>query len=151
MRRATRSLLLLATACASAAAPGAPSLGTTRFAPALAVDLSAMTAQGGVYVRDLRAGEGKAVARGTLVAVRYAGWLADGTPVDSLRAAEPPLRFRVGNHDAIAGWEQGVIGMRPGGRRQLVVPPKLAYGSTGKPPVPPDATLVFVIELVGLR
>ena len=145
--RAARPLgIAILSACASLA--GAQ----PTFAPALNVDLSAMHATNrGTLVRDIVVGQGMTVGTGTVVALRYMGWLPDGTPVDSTAASDRPLTFVVGQHAVIAGWEDGVVGMRVGGQRQLVVPPKRAYGGKGTGPIPPNATLVFTITLVGAR
>jgi FKBP-type peptidyl-prolyl cis-trans isomerase FkpA len=157
MPRAPRpaALLLTLAACASGAASpgGAPGpVETTAFAPALAVDLAAMTrTPSGLFVRDLRVGDGRAAERGTQALVRYTGWLPDGTPVDSTRAAEPPVAFRLGAREVVRGWDEGVLGMRVGGRRQLVIPPRLGYGPRAVGAVPPNAVLVFTIDLVGVR
>ena len=89
--------------------------------------------------------------RGREVTVHYTGWLPDGTRFDT-SAGGQPVTFRLGAGTAIRGWEEGLVGLRPGGRRQLVVPPRLAYGRRGLAgKVPPDATLVFLIEMVGVR
>ncbi len=161
-RLALLATSLVLSACASggsagSAGGGGPAAGgspaeTATYAPALAVDLAAMTRTGsGVYVRDLRPGSGRAAARGMRVAVRYTGWLPDGTPVDSTTAAEAPVAFRLGEREVIGGWEQGLLGMRVGGRRQLVVPPRLGYGSRRVGAVPPNSVLVFAIDLVDAR
>ena len=147
--------IVLAAACASggasAGAAGGP-VEAAAFAPALGVDLAAMTrTNGGVYVRDLRPGSGRAAGRGMEVRVRYTGWLPDGTPVDSVAAAEAPVAFRLGERQVIAGWERGILGMRVGGRRQIVIPPRLGYGGRRTGAVPPNAVLVFAIDLVDAR
>src|SRR6476469_9785314 len=148
IRTRSRPLLGIATllACASIARA------QPTFAPDLNVDLSAMRATNrGTLVRDLVVGQGTTVGTGTVVALRYMGWLADGTPVDSTAAGDRPLTFVVGQHAVIGGWEDGVVGMKVGGQRQLVVPPKRAYGGKGGGPIPPNATLFFTITLVGAR
>jgi len=123
----------------------------TALASSLGVDVAQMHDQRGVLVRDLTVGTGRAASREMTVAVRYTLWLADGTAVDSTKESEPPVTFTIGKHDVVRGWEEGVVGMRVGGRRQLVIPPKLAYGAKGNGPVPADATLVFTVELVDVR
>jgi FKBP-type peptidyl-prolyl cis-trans isomerase FkpA len=106
---------------------------------------------GVVEIQELAAGTGREAARGDTVAVRYTGWLADGKRFDSSAGGEP-FEFQLGAREVIAGWEQGIAGMRVGGKRRLVVPPELGYGSRGFPGViPPQATLVFEVELVALR
>jgi peptidylprolyl isomerase len=155
MRRPLRVLLLLLlAACASGATPEAATVtAPVAFAPTLSVDLAAMTRRpSGLYLRDLDAGAGEEAARGRRVTVRYTGWLPDGTAFDGTEGGGGPVTFRLGAGTAIRGWEEGLIGLREGGRRQLVVPPRLAYGGRGLAgKVPPDATLVFVIELVSVR
>jgi len=163
-RRPLRALLLVALTtgalagtlggCASggATSDGPAAAGAVAFAPTLSVDLAAMTRQSsGLYLRDLDAGGGDAAARGKRVTVRYTGWLPDGTRFDSSDEGGP-VTFRLGAKSTIRGWEEGLIGLREGGRRQLVVPPRLAYGARGLAgKVPPDATLVFVLELVRVQ
>ena len=145
---------LLIAGCSSAGAPASgpsPLQGIT-FVPALQVDLGAMerTARG-VYVRDLALGEGPEARRGHRVRVHFAGFLPDGTQIDALAPPAEPMAFELGKGDVIPGWEAGIVGMREGGQRQLVVPPAQGYGSRGRGRVPPNATLVFVIKLVSVR
>ena len=150
MRAFALLFALLLTACASGGGP-APSAAVA-FAPALEVDTAAMRRlPSGLLVRDLDTGTGSGAARGREVTVHYAGWLPDGTRFDTSEGGQP-VTFRLGAGTAIRGWEEGLVGLRPGGRRQLVVPPRLAYGRRGLAgKVPPDATLVFLIEMVGVR
>ena len=106
---------------------------------------------------DLTVGTGAEAVSGRTVSVNYTGWLYDpnapdnkGTQFDSSIGREP-FSFTVGSGSVIRGWDQGVPGMRVGGRRRLVIPPALGYGSQGFPPViPPNATLIFDIELLGV-
>jgi FKBP-type peptidyl-prolyl cis-trans isomerase FkpA len=153
LRRATVALAVVTAACASGGStPTADPLADARFAPALGVDLASMRRTSrGVYVRDMREGSGEPVSRGMRVQVRYTGWLADGTPFDSVTAAEAPIAFVVGRGETIAGWDEGIVGMRAGGRRQLVIPAALGYGAKGSGPIPPNATLVFTLDLVESR
>jgi FKBP-type peptidyl-prolyl cis-trans isomerase FkpA len=99
---------------------------------------------------DLVVGAGTRADAGDDVVVHYVGWLADGLQqFDSSRARRDPLDFALGAGDVIKGFDQGVAGMRVGGRRRLVIPPVLAYGSHGCGGViPPQATLVFEVELL---
>lgn len=101
-------------------------------------------------IEDLAPGEGQAVTgRGQTVTVHYAGWLPDGKEFDSSRKHGEPFSFPVGVGYVIPGWDQGVIGMRVGGKRRLTVPPHLGYGAAGAGGViPPNATLIFEIELL---
>lgn len=154
-----RSRLLLVLAGATLVA-GACDLNTFRrtpieragFAEELNVDTTAMTASPtGLRYADLAVGQGPAAAAGSTVAVQYTGWLTNGRQFDSSRGGQP-LEFRIGNHEVIDGWDEGLTGMKVGGKRKLVIPPSLGYGAEGSPPViPADATLVFEVELVGLR
>lgn len=120
-------------------------------APALGVDLASMHRRGGVWWKDLARGSGPTARDGYTLAIHYTGWLADGTRFESSRDDGAPVRFRMGDRQVIRGWEEGIRGMRAGGRRQLVIPARLGYGGRGVPGrVPPDATLVFEVELLVL-
>lgn len=108
---------------------------------------------------DLQVGTGAAAAPGTRVTVNYTGWLYDpagqngrGRQFDS-SVGRGPFAFTLGANppQVIRGWEQGVPGMRVGGVRRLVIPPELAYGASGNGPIPPNATLVFDIELLAVQ
>jgi FKBP-type peptidyl-prolyl cis-trans isomerase len=156
MIRHRRILLLVVAigvvgACQSGGGAPADAGTSTPFAPHLGVDLSQMTPTGGVHYRDLAVGEGTEARSGRAVAVYYTGWLADGTPFDSTRPPQSPIRFTLGQGTVIRGWDRGMPGMRVGGRRQLVVPPSLGYGNQGVPGVPPRSTLVFDVHLVEVR
>jgi FKBP-type peptidyl-prolyl cis-trans isomerase len=88
------------------------------------------------------------------VSVRYTGTLTDGTKFDSSYDHNPPdpIQFPIGTPNIIQGWNEGITGMKVGGKRHLVIPPGLAYGAAGRPPViPPNATLVFDVELVDVH
>lgn len=103
----------------------------------------------GVYYHDLVEGTGEEVGVNRRVTIHYNGWLPDGTLVDSSLALEEPIQFVLGFREVIRGWEVGVRGMKVGGRRLMVVPPDLAYGSRGQRGiVPGNATLVFDIQLL---
>jgi len=98
---------------------------------------------------DLVEGTGPAVRKGSAISVEYTGKLTDGTVFDSSKDAGKSFSFIVGNGTVIRGWELGVIGMKKGGKRKLVIPPRLGYGEAGSPPkIPGHATLIFEIELV---
>jgi FKBP-type peptidyl-prolyl cis-trans isomerase len=110
-----------------------------------------VTTPSGLTYEDLVAGEGAEAVPGTLVSVHYTGWLADGTLFDTSRTREAPFGFRLGKGQVIPGWEEGIAGMRVGGKRRLTIPPALAYGEEGVPgAVPPGATLVFQVELMAV-
>ena len=98
---------------------------------------------------DLVIGRGAIAEAGQDIVVHYVGRLADGTQFDSSHARRNPLDFALGAGDVIAGWDQGVPGMRVGGKRRLTIPPELAYGEHGLAGIiPPHATLIFEVELV---
>jgi FKBP-type peptidyl-prolyl cis-trans isomerase FkpA len=110
-------------------------------------------------ITDLTHGTGDAVAAGRYAVVQYTGWLYEpgapdhkGKEFDSSLKSGTPFRFRVGGGDVIKGWDQGVAGMQVGGKRRLVIPADLAYGDSGAGGViPPGATLVFDVDLVGIQ
>jgi peptidylprolyl isomerase len=99
---------------------------------------------------DIVKGKGKAAKKGDSVTVQYVGVLFDGgTEFDASWNRGEPFPFELGSGQVIKGWDEGVAGMKVGGRRKLVIPPDLAYGPEGQPPtIPPDATLVFVVDLL---
>ena len=103
-----------------------------------------------MVVKDLKTGTGAAAKSGDQVSVQYIGVLYDnGSKFDSSYDHGQPFSFKLGGGQVIPGWDQGVAGMKVGGRRELIIPPSLAYGAQGQPPtIPPNATLVFVIDLV---
>jgi len=109
---------------------------------------------GGLQYGDLRVGCGALASRGKNVAVEYTGWLQQaGQKFDSSRGpGRQPFVFPVGLGQVIPGFDQGVLGMHVGGKRRLVIPPALGYGASGFPPViPPNATLVFDVELIAVQ
>ena len=118
-----------------------------------AVDSSAMTrTSSGLRYQDVAVGEGAEVRQGQVAVVHYTGWLTDGTKFDSSRDRGTPFSFPVGAGQVIPGWDEGVAGMKIGGRRKLLIPANLGYGDMGAPPViPPGATLVFDVELLDVK
>jgi peptidylprolyl isomerase len=107
------------------------------------------TLEGGLVVQDLAIGSGSEAAAGRTVAVHYIGRLTDGSKFDSSYDRGRPLDFPLGSGVMIKGFDLGIPGMRVGGKRQLTIPAALAYGAKGGGPIPPNATLVFDVELVG--
>lgn len=102
-------------------------------------------------MEDLRDGSGAEARAGTTVTVHYVGTLTNGTKFDSSRDRGKGFTFKLGAGQVIKGWDQGVAGMKVGAIRKLTIPPHLAYGDRGFPPViPPNSTLVFEVELLGV-
>ena len=122
------------------------------YADELGVDLAAMTrGEEGLIYQDLVVGEGEEVQNGQTVNAHYTGWLPNGTKFDSSVDRAQTFPFPVGQGRVIRGWDLGVLGMRVGGKRKLVIPPAIAYGMRGSPPViPPNTTLVFDVEIVSI-
>lgn len=149
-----RLFLLLACALPLAAAacdsgPTEPTAENTEFAPALGIDLSAMTRlDGGLYYRDLIVGTGAVAQAGKTVSVHYKGWLSNG---NLFQQSTQPFPFALGTGYVIPGWDQGVPGMKVGGKRLLVIPPSLAYGSRGSGPIPGNAVIVFEVDLLSVQ
>lgn len=105
-----------------------------------------------LQIEDLHLGEGPEATAGRLVSVHYTGWLLDGPKFDSSLDRGTPFSFPLGAGHVIAGWDQGVAGMKVGGKRKLTIPPHLGYGDRGAGGViPGGATLVFEVELLGIR
>ncbi|HEX3562895.1 MAG TPA: FKBP-type peptidyl-prolyl cis-trans isomerase [Solirubrobacterales bacterium] len=105
-----------------------------------------------LVVKDLKTGDGVEAKSGDQVSVQYVGVLySDGKQFDSSWDRGQPFSFQLGGSQVIPGWDQGVAGMKVGGRRELIIPPDLGYGAQGQPPtIPANATLVFVIDLVSV-
>ncbi|RKG94279.1 FKBP-type peptidyl-prolyl cis-trans isomerase [Corallococcus sp. CA053C] len=122
------------------------------YADALGVDLGAMNkSDSGLYTQDLTVGTGAEAVAGKIVQVHYSGWLPDGSLFDSSVPRGEPFSFNLGQGRVIEGWDEGVAGMRAGGKRKLVIPSELGYGSQGSPPViPGDSVLVFDVQLLAV-
>lgn len=110
----------------------------------------------GLKYTDTKTGDGATATQGSKVSVHYTGWLynngAKGTKFDSSVDRGKPFQFTLGAHQVIAGWDEGVAGMKVGGERTLIIPPELGYGARGAGSViPPNATLMFDVELLGVQ
>ncbi len=106
----------------------------------------------GLIIEELTTGQGDEAAVGKTVVVHYTGWLTDGTKFDSSKDRNDPFDFPLGAGHVIRGWDEGVAGMKVGGTRKLTIPPEMGYGSRGAGGViPPNATLVFEVELLAVR
>lgn len=127
---------------------GALTGGSSQATPS-ASETGMITTPSGLQYQDLVVGDGAQAAAGDQVSVHYTGWLEDGTKFDSSLDRNQPFDFNLGQGMVIPGWDEGVAGMREGGKRKLVIPPDLAYGPSGFPPtIPPNATLTFEVELL---
>jgi len=106
----------------------------------------------GLVIEDLVVGNGATAAAGQRVSVHYTGWLQDGNKFDSSKDRGQAFMFSLGRGEVIRGWDEGVNGMKVGGRRKLTIPPDLGYGARGAGGViPPNATLLFEVELLAVR
>ncbi len=112
----------------------------------------ALAAIPGLEIKEVKKGKGKKAKSGQSVSVHYTGWLTDGTKFDSSLDRGQPITFQLGSGQVIKGWDEGVAGMKVGGKRSLTIAPDLAYGAAGRPPViPPNSTLKFDVELVKIE
>lgn len=133
------------------AKPAAPAAKTAAAKEAPTGPKTVTTPSGLKYI-DLVVGKGPVPKPGSQVMVHYTGWLTDGSKFDSSITRNQPIAFRLGRGEVIKGWDQGVATMHVGGRRKLIVPPSLGYGAKGYDAlIPPNATLIFEVELLGFR
>ena len=113
--------------------------------------MAEITTDSGLAYEDISEGTGAAAGAGRTVSVHYTGWLTDGAKFDSSKDRNQPFRFPLGAGHVIKGWDEGVQGMKVGGVRKLSIPPQLGYGARGAGGViPPNATLVFEVELLDI-
>ena len=105
-----------------------------------------------LQITDIKTGTGKEAVKGKTVKVHYTGWLTNGTKFDSSKDRNQPFTFNLGARQVIAGWDQGVVGMKIGGKRELIIPPNMGYGPSGAGGViPPNAALRFEVELLEVK
>jgi len=110
------------------------------------------TTSSGVEYWDIKKGSGKLAEKGKKVSVHYTGWLTNGKEFDSSRDVGDPIQFDLGTGQVIKGWDEGIAGMKVGGKRQLKIPPALGYGSRGfDSSIPPNSTLIFDVELMDVK
>lgn len=136
-------------ACTSSESPTArPAISE----PASPVSTAPRTTASGLIIETQATGNGPIAKSGDKVSVHYTGWLTNGTKFDSSRDRNEPFNFRLGAGQVIPGWDEGVAGMQPGGKRRLTVPAHLAYGARGAGGViPPNAVLIFDVELLAIQ
>ncbi len=146
---------LLIPACSQKEANvSSPEKGGKSMVETTAVDPAAgmITTPSGLQYKDLVQGSGDSPKPAKMVTVHYTGWLADGSKFDSSVDRNEPFTFRIGAGNVIRGWDEGVMSMKIGGKRKLIIPPALGYGSAGAGGViPPNATLVFEVILLDIR
>ncbi len=144
--------LVLFAACLSGTDAGSPSdPATETYAPSLGVNIAQMTKiSNALYIQDLVTGAGATAAAGRTVSVVYTGWLVNGTQFDS-NVGQSPYTFPLGAARVIQGWDLGLLGMRAGGKRRLVIGSDLAYGSAGYLDIRPNTTLVFDVQLLSVQ
>jgi FKBP-type peptidyl-prolyl cis-trans isomerase len=120
--------------------------------PEVDANTETITTPSGLQYQDITEGTGAEANELDLVTVHYTGWLEDGTKFDSSVDRDKPFQFTLGTGGVIKGWDEGVAGMKEGGKRRLVIPSELGYGAAGSPPViPPNATLIFDVELIDVQ
>jgi FKBP-type peptidyl-prolyl cis-trans isomerase len=147
-----RSSALLATLLALGALSGLGAHAGEPEPPEKSGSHAEIVTPSGLRYTDLRLGQGQEATAGKIAEVHYTGWLEDGKKFDSTESCPRPLTFRIGAGDVIKGLDEGIAGMREGGKRRLVIPPELGFGKQGGGGViPPNATLTYEVELLSVR
>lgn len=149
-------MLALVAGCKQQTPPASAPVAQGESTPAAPAETAAPITE--LVKTDAAPGAGEPIAKGQVAVVHYTGWLYDpaapdhkGMKFDSSRDRGQPFRFPVGAGRVIDGWDQGVLGMKIGGQRTLVIPSQLGYGEGGSGPIPPNATLLFDVELLGIE
>jgi len=144
-------LALIATGCTPKPAATTPEPAAQSEQPPATPEATPTPQVTELKIEDSKVGSGAEAKPGDEVTVHYTGYLTDGTKFDSSLDRNKPFRFKVGNGDVIAGWDKGIPGMKVGGKRKLTIPSDMGYGSQGAGGViPPNATLVFDVELIAV-
>lgn len=115
------------------------------------INTNMITTSDGLKIQDIQVGTGKEVKSGDTISIHYKGTLLDGTKFDSSYDRGTPFETKIGVGQVIKGWDEGVVGMKVGGKRKLVIPPNLGYGSQDMGVIPPNSILVFEVELIGIK
>jgi FKBP-type peptidyl-prolyl cis-trans isomerase len=150
----TKTFALVSALVVAVGSVGLSSCKKSEDAAAPAASTGAAAPQGGgLIIEEVKLGDGVVATKGKTVSVHYTGVLTNGTKFDSSLDRGQPIVFPLGTGRVIKGWDQGIEGMKVGGKRKLTIPPELAYGARGTPggPIPPNATLVFDVELVAVQ
>lgn len=153
LRFALPVALALLSGCGSDnTAPSFPTIEETTFDPSLGIDLTTFTKNAnGLYFKELVVGTGTLAQDGRQVGVRYKGQLSDAFVFDENPPPKPVFSFLLGAGEVVPGFDQGTRGMRIGGKRQVIIPPALGYGSRGSGSVPPASILIFTIDLISVQ
>jgi FKBP-type peptidyl-prolyl cis-trans isomerase FkpA len=142
-------LLAASAACTEPDKPSNPA--TDTYAPSLGVNISQMTkVSDALYYQDLVTGTGATAAAGRFVTLNYTGWLTDGTQFDT-SIGKTPLAFTLGTGAVIKGWDLGILNMKVGGKRRLVIGSDLGYGAGGNGAIRPNTTIVFDVQLLSVQ
>jgi FKBP-type peptidyl-prolyl cis-trans isomerase FkpA len=145
----TTSLVTFSLGCTKKDGQPAAETQQTTQAPSM---MTAPGAAGDLKIEETKVGNGTEAVAGKTVSVHYTGWLTDGKKFDSSVDRKEPFKFKLGAGQVIPGWDKGVAGMKVGGKRKLTIPPQLGYGERGAGAViPPNSTLIFDVELLGVE